>query len=276
MKIEVHDTAFMIAYYRAQNEEASRDPYAHLWIRDGVETWATQFEKRVSHHEGILHCMRNRYFYDTLNASLGVGEPALCLNLGAGFSMYPYTLPEKVVNLEIDFPEIMQFKNHRTAQFEDENRLPKRRVRRIAANMVAAEGQQAIRKEISEVPKRRKIILIEGVLFFLKKQEIAMVLDFCRSLMQPGDLLLCNSYTDGVRDTEVFQRLTAYFETELNVTGQANTTLPISFFQQLDHFELCHTCGTLQLGKQLGYIKASVPEHQVLSEQCYTLRYTGP
>jgi O-methyltransferase involved in polyketide biosynthesis len=265
----------MIAYYRAQNPNASRDSFAHLWIRDGVATWANQFEEHVSHYEGILHCMRNRYFHDALQQYTSNNPTALCLNLGAGFSMYPYSLPETLVHLEIDFPEIVQFKDENTAQFNKAGNIPHRNVTRLAANIVTNEGQDAIRKALSNFQKTRKIILIEGVFFFLRKNEIASVLDFCRGIMKPGDVLLCNSYADTVKDTAVFQRLTNYFATELNVTGQANTALPLSFFETLPQFTLQHHCGTLELGKQLEYIPSSVEEEQVLNEQCYTLEYMG-
>lgn len=37
MNIEVHDTAFMVAHYRAQHEKLSRDMYAKFWQRPSVE-----------------------------------------------------------------------------------------------------------------------------------------------------------------------------------------------------------------------------------------------
>ncbi len=271
MNIEVHDTAFVIAYYRAQHEALSEDPYAKLWSKDSLKTFADEFATQVSIHDEMLHCMRNRYFHDELQDIATKHKNLLFINLGAGFSMYPYSLPESVISLEVDFKEIISYKDIATDTFIKEGKLPKRKVNRIAADITTAKGQEKIKEAISGFENHAKVIVIEGVFFFLNKKAIETVLDFCAEIQQQDDLVLCISFDETQNDTKVFKRLKQYFSETLQSHENPYTCLSHSFYKDLERYTLKKRYSTLALGKQLNCIKTSVKEEEVLNEHCYTL-----
>ncbi|MDT0556957.1 class I SAM-dependent methyltransferase [Patiriisocius hiemis] len=271
MNIEVHDTAFVIAYYRAQHEILSQDPYAKLWSKDSLKIFADEFATQVSVYDEMLHCMRNRYFHDELQELATTHKDLLFINLGAGFSMYPYSLPDSVISVEVDFKEIMLYKDITTDTFLKEGKLPKRKVKRIAADITNAEGQQKIKETISEFENYTKVILIEGVFFFLNKRAIETVLNFCADIQSKDDLVLCISFDESQNETKVFKRLKQYFSETLQSHENPYTCLPHKFYENIEGYSLKKKYSTLALGKQLGCIETSVKEEEILNEHCYTL-----
>jgi len=272
MEIFVHDTAFMIAYYRAQHEVLSRDPFAKLWLRPGLERWANEFAEAVSEHDEILHSLRNRFFHDALDDLITGHESTLFINLGAGFSMYPYVLPEEVVTIEVDFEEIISYKKHKLVSFENQQKIPMRKVIHQQADITTLEGQLAIQNLLKEFQGHRKVILIEGVFFFLSEAQIASTISFCKQIMNEGDHLLCVSFDDSVKQTDVFERLTCYFSEVLKSEHNPHTTLPHRHYKTLSGFELVNQSSGLELGRMLEVLPNSFSEEEILNEYYYVLK----
>ena len=64
--IKIHETAFMTATYRASNEDLSKDRYSSYWTNPQTDEWIRQYGDRVSPDEPFTHCLRNRFFYETI------------------------------------------------------------------------------------------------------------------------------------------------------------------------------------------------------------------
>ncbi|MFC7358007.1 class I SAM-dependent methyltransferase [Jejudonia soesokkakensis] len=273
MKIEVHDTAFMIAYYRAQHEEASKDPYAKLWLEDtNVKSWTDDFASKVSEHDEILHCMRNRFFYEQLLELTKKNPETLFINLGAGFSMYPYVLPQTVTTVEVELPQICTYKSNKIKSFQELDMLPQRNVIHLAGNITAETSHSDLIKSIAPFKKKKTVILIEGVFFFLSSEEIKSVLKFCAQLQDAGELLYCVNFEDRVKNTAVFNRLKTYFSETLSSHGNPFTTLPHRYFKKVNGYTLSAIDSGLQTGKQLGLFSSNFKEETVLNEYFYILK----
>ncbi len=272
MEIFVHDTAFMIAYYRAQNELMSRDPFAKLWLRPTLKNWADQFAEHVSPHDGILHCFRNRFFLEELEELSSNQNRLLLINLGAGFSMYPYVLPEHVKTIEVDFPEIAEYKQEKIKKFTAEKKVPTRSVLHKAANITTKEGQQELAELIATYPNSKKAILIEGVFFFLTLSQIASVLSFCRNLLKEGDLLFCVSYETPLETSPVFDKLTTYFSEVLKSEENPFTVLSNSYYEELDSFDLLKKSSSVEVGEHFQGLPNDLNKQDVLNEFFYVLK----
>jgi len=270
MAISIPDTAFVIACYRANHEEMSCDPFAKLWVNPGLQAWVDEFAAEVSQYDEILHCMRNRYFHKTLNELLEHNSKLLCINLGAGFSMYPYNLAENLVTIEADFEDVIQFKKNAIANFETKGLLPARNVIRIECDITRKEDQLRLKSMLDSYKNYKKVIMIEGVFFFLNKDEIESVIEFCRDILDTEDVLLAESFEDHTKNTEVWKRLKNYFEKELHSSGNA-TTLPFSFYKNLPGFRLKRKNSTLELARELSLVPEKLEELEVLNEYCYFL-----
>jgi len=272
MKKEVQDTAFMIAHYRAQHESVSKDPYAKLWLTDtDLKPWADDFEAEVSEHDELLHCLRNRYFYNTLTQLTKEEPETLIVNLGAGFSMYPYVLPKETTSIEIELPQIASYKADKIKAFTDTGTLPPRNVLHIAKNITDEKQHSDIIDLVSRHKKNKTALLIEGVFFFLNEKEIASVINLCKQIQGPGDVLLCVSFEQALANTEVFKRLKTYFTEVLDTHGNPFTTLSHSYFKEVDGYDLKTRSSTLRLGKELSCFPKDFNDTLVLDEQLYHL-----
>lgn len=271
MEIFVHDTAFMIAYYRAQQSEISQDPYAKLWLRPGLNKWSQQFASKVSEHDELLHCLRNRFFYTELKSLWPNEEKVLFLNMGAGFSMYPYLLSEKIQTIELDFEEIALYKNEKTRKFTSENLLPQRSVEHWNADITDAKSQAELLHKLDAYRDYKKVVLIEGVFFFLTEAEINSVLSFCSDLLAPYDLLMCVSFDESQKETAVFKRLIDYFADVLQSTSNPFSTLPHRYYEQVSGFNLIKQSSSWQLGQSLEVIPQHLKTKEVLNEHFYIL-----
>jgi len=274
MEIFVHDTAFMIAYYRAQQSLISLDPYAKLWFRPGLDQWADQFASNVTEHDELLHCLRNRFFYTELEKLWPKEEKILFVNMGAGFSMYPYKLSNKIHTIELDFEEIALFKGQKTEEFTNEELLPKRIIEHWNADITDAKSQAKLLQKLEGYRDYKKVILIEGVFFFLTEAEIESVLSFCSDLLLPNDILMCVSFDTTQKETAVFKRLTRYFADVLKSTNNPYSTLPHSYYQQLDGYKLLKQSSSWKLGQELEVIPQNLQVTEVLNEHFYILERT--
>jgi len=272
MKKEVHDTAFMIAYYRAMHEALSKDPYAKLWPKGDLKNWADDFAEKVSEHDELLHCMRNRYFHDVLKDFTKENEDTLFINLGAGFSMYPYILPKTVSTIEIELPQIVTFKKDAINSFISKGKLPNRNVVHMSGDITDENHHGDIVSFIKAYKKPKTIILIEGVFFFLNKKQIESVLRLCERIQKKDDLLLCVSFDKGVNNTEVFSNLKLYFTDVLDSHENPFTSLPHNFYKTIDGYSLEKRSSSLELGQKLDCFPDDFDEELVLNEYFYTLK----
>lgn len=271
MEIFVHDTAFMIAYYRAQHEDVSKDPYAQLWSRPGLKKWTDEFAKHVSTFDEILHCLRNRFFYEELKTLASQHEKLLLINLGAGFSMYPYAIADTMETIEVDFSEVAQYKTLKTESFRDLGKLPTRKVSHLSGDITDPKQQKQFKEVLKPYESYTKVILIEGVFFFLSEAQIASTLTFCKEILNADDRLMCVSFDDSLKQAAVFTRLTLYFSEVLKNDNNPYTTIPHSFYNNLDAFNLVSQSSSVQLGKQLAAIPSDLNEKEVLNEHFYVL-----
>ena len=108
--IEIHETAFMTSTFRSMDESLSQDNFARFWQNAKTGKWVDKYLDQVSSEETYTHCLRNRYFLEVIRNLVQRQEIQVLINFGSGFSMYPFLLNEILIHIEIDKPEIVDFK----------------------------------------------------------------------------------------------------------------------------------------------------------------------
>lgn len=271
MSHQVEDTAFVIAHYRAQDPTFSKDPYAFLWESNGAARIARKFDKRVSPFETILHCARNRAILNYLIKYSHSNHTTCIINIGAGFSMYPFVLAEKIQHIEIDLPNVAAYKKEKIAAFIKQEELPEREVSYLSFDITKKEGLSALGENIASCKARRKIILIEGLFYFLSRIEIEQLLSFCRKTLAPNDILICESYNDALEGTNVYKRLMDFFGTDFKLNATEHGNLAHSFYKKLEGFKLVERTSSFTISQEEGKLPISIPEEEVLNEHIYVL-----
>lgn len=272
-EIEIHETAFMTSSYRAIEEALSKDHYAKLWHNEKTDRWIKDYCELVSEEEPFLHCLRNRYFLEKLQQLIHEGAIEVLINFGCGFSMYPYLLPENILNIEIDQSDVIEYKKEKVAIWQSEGKLPARNIHYIGTDFNQADNRQMI-DQVKQIKGTKKtFILIEGVLFFLSRADTVRLFDLFASIQEPGDIVGSVSFTDGLRDTAVFQRLIRFCEDKLNFNQQFEyQTVPTSFYESLAEYQLVDHQQAESLSQQFAPERTVADGDSVLNEHMYLLR----
>jgi O-methyltransferase involved in polyketide biosynthesis len=271
-KINIHETAFVTAAFRAGNSSLSKDVFARLWANEVTDSHADRYCRNVSLHEAIAHCLRNRYFFDTLEKLIIAERIEVMVNFGCGFSMYPYLLSNSVRYVEIDTANVTRYKMERTRSWQREGVLPERDVHFVEADFNSPTLEELFQTLEPLVKNRRSFFLLEGVLFFLGRQDTANLFDLFRRLQRGGDYLGSVSFRPSLEETTVFQKLIDFVEGNLEKNQQFNyQTLPDEFYLKLPDYQLADHQDTLSLLER--YVPGEeLPEDEVLNEHMYLLQ----
>ena len=270
--IEIHETAFVTAYFRSLHETLSQDIYAKLWNNEATTIWATDYLNNVSSEEAKAHCLRNRYFLNTISKLVDNNTVEVLINFGAGFSMYPYLLSEQLVNIEIDKPEIVSYKKRQLQDWEEQGVLPKRKIHFLAADF-SSDYITLLWSEIKAITKEKpSFILIEGVLFFLNTKEINILFRFFNKLQHPMDYIGSASFTKEIRQTLSFKRLITFLKRKMdNVNEHDYTTLEDTFYESISDYRLLEHEDYFSLSETYHNAIMS-PKTAILDEHFYLLQ----
>jgi len=170
----VSDTAFGVAYYRAQESKRTdalfRDPFAGILVGDRGRRVASAMPLPSVGRQIIV--LRTCIIDDFIRFAIAQGTDTV-LNLGAGLDTRPYRmeLPGSVLWVEADYAHVIEFKEQRLAAEKPSCRL--KRVKLDLADLLER------RKLFADTRARAKNLLVvtEGVLPYLSAEEVGSLAD---------------------------------------------------------------------------------------------------
>lgn len=272
-KIEIQETAFVTSAFRSSDEELSKDMYAKLWKNSKTNVWIKNYLASVSKDEAFTHCLRNRYFYEEIKKLSENDEIEMLINFGCGFSMYPFLLNENLIHIEIDKPEIIDFKREKITKWQEANELPKRKIHYISTDF-SQENEKNLLSEINSIKKEKKsFILIEGVLFFLSKNETNRIFELFRKIQNKGEFIGSVSFEDSLQKTAVFKRLMNFHNKKVVVNQNAdNYTTNGNFYDHLRDYKLMDHQDYFRLSEKYTPQRPLKNRDEILNENMYLLK----
>ncbi|WP_297763830.1 class I SAM-dependent methyltransferase [uncultured Muriicola sp.] len=271
-KINIHETAFVTAYFRAGDSALSGDKYAHLWANPIVANHAKRYISAVSAYEDYAHCLRNRYFYDTLKELIKKENIEVLINFGCGFSMYPFLLDASLHCIEIDMADVIAYKKEKTEAWQKEGLLPCRNITFLEADFNAPSLQDLYKQLEALKSGKRSFILLEGVLFFLGKSDTIKLFDLFNRLQGPEEFLASVSFQPQLEKQAVFKKLIDFVEGNLEKNQQFDyQTVPDSFYKDIEGYTLMDHQHTFSLSAR--YLPENkLPFEEILNEHMYLLQ----
>jgi len=271
-KINIHETAFVTAAFRAGDIDLSMDRFAHLWANPIVANHAMSYSSAVSAYEGYAHCLRNRYFHDTIKQLISKENIDVIINFGCGFSMYPFLLDASIQYIEIDKGDVITYKKAETEAWQKEGLLPERNITYLEADFNAA-SLHDLYKQLAEIKSgKRSFILLEGVLFFLGKSDTIRLFDLFNLLQGPEEFLASVSFQPRLEKQAVFKKLIEFVEGNLNKNQQFDyQTVPDSFYKDIATYVLVDHQDSFSLSERYRPEKR-LPFEEILNEHMYLLK----
>ncbi|MEM1370108.1 MAG: adenosine deaminase, partial [Cyanobacteria bacterium P01_H01_bin.15] len=109
----VHDSAFIVNAFRSRKCRISKDRFAALWITEEIENWANKYVEKVGRTEILVHALRHRFFLECLQRFFDNTPNGAFINIGAGFTNYPYLITSQVDCCEIDTAVNINYKRRK-------------------------------------------------------------------------------------------------------------------------------------------------------------------
>ncbi|MFN2601337.1 MAG: class I SAM-dependent methyltransferase [Gemmatimonadaceae bacterium] len=166
----VTDTAFLVAQYRAN--ESTRpdalfsDPLAGMLAGDKGKALAAA--SPVGPITGWILAVRTVVIDALINGALELGVDTI-VNLGAGLDARPYrlALPPQLTWIEVDFPEMIDYKVSLLA-----GETPRCRLEHIAVDLGDDEARRQFLAEL-ESRSEKILVLTEGVIPYLSNDQVS-------------------------------------------------------------------------------------------------------
>jgi len=270
--IEIHETAFITAIFRSTYENLSGDYYAKLWSNQKTNIWLKDYLSKVSTEDVFTHCVRNRYFLETIKELIKVNNIEVLINFGSGFSMYPFLLNESIINIEIDKPEIVNYKNLKINEWQRNEQLPKREIHLIGVDFSENYEQNLLSKINKIVQNKATFILIEGVLFFLNQEETNRIFNFFSQLQNIGDYIGSVSYQKSLKKTIAFKNLLAFFNEKVSKTSVSDyLTLEDNYYKNIKGYSLIDHQDYFSQSKKYNHT-IKLEKDAILNEHFYLLK----
>lgn len=168
--VDISDTGRWVAVYRAREDKREdalfHDSFAQLLAGKRGEEIAAAMNFPENH--GWSYVIRT-YLFDQLIAQEVAQGVDLVINLAAGLDTRPYRmdLPESLMWVEVDFPEILSYKE---AVLSDSQ--PKCQLERIKMDLREDDKRKALFEDLSK--KYKKILVLsEGLLVYFTDADVA-------------------------------------------------------------------------------------------------------
>lgn len=274
MPTGVHDSAFIVNVFRARYPQVSADPHAALWLCERHEQWAGHYAQQVGPSEVLVHALRHRFFLERLQAFLAATPDAALINIGAGFTHYPYLIPPGVPCCEVDTAFTVEFKQQKLAVFEAQGLLPARTITFLPVDDLNDPAQLTVLLDRLRawLEGRPSFVLLEGVLFYLQLSTIENLLAGLASIQGKGDIVATTSFRPEEQSKPMFQRLVSYCTTDYQQAHFSPTTLANRFYRRQQGYAVLEhrNCFDLQRThapkEHLGVVE------DVLEEDLYVLQ----
>jgi methyltransferase (TIGR00027 family) len=175
----VSDTAFMVAHHRAVESARSDalfvDPLAARLAGDRGRDIARSLT--TSKMTGWTVAVRTRIIDEFIQQAVARGIDTI-VNLGAGLDTRPYRLdlPKQLNWIEVDYPDVIAFKEERLA-----GESPRCRLRRVGLDLAQVPERRALLGQLDAAAGRAQI-LTEGVVPYLDLAAAAALADDLRAL----------------------------------------------------------------------------------------------
>jgi methyltransferase (TIGR00027 family) len=166
----VSDTARWVAYFRALETQRSdalfRDPFAARLAGERGFQIANTLAWGNKHEWAWV---ARTYLFDKFVSRVVQEGADLVMNLAAGLDARPYRmeLPASLQWVEVDFPEIVSYKEEILA-----NEQPKCRLERISLDLSDVQGRRALFAQMNGRAKKIAV-MTEGLLIYFTAEDVA-------------------------------------------------------------------------------------------------------
>ncbi len=220
IKQDLSGTAFVVNVSRSEKVMLSKDIYSKLWITDESRKLYDELKVQVYGDDDLFISARHRFFYEKQKEFIKTHKNPVIINVGSGFTNYPYLLEGNFEYVEIDLENIIYYKKERVEKFVQEALMPYRDVYYYPIDLRNVIDREYLRSKLNGAiaSSSRSMIIMEGLTFFLDKDTLDFLFKLLGSLQKKGSEIVFDFWKPDAMDYPVLQKLRAYLEGHFGYT----------------------------------------------------------
>lgn len=236
---DISETAFLTNLSRAKRADLSLDAYARLWVTPRVESMWDELAREGYPNDDVSSSLRNRFYLELLRDFATSRDFPVCINVGSGFSDYPYLIDAPCRFVEIDYPHILAYKKEKTTQWEARGLLPRRNVVHFGADLSTEEDISAIGKALPDwLAGGTAMVIMEGITYYLAQNSLDELFTLYSRLLPAGSLIAFEHWPPDAMTYPVFARLSAYLTERFDWDPSRFTLLSEEYVSSIPGFSL--------------------------------------
>jgi len=236
---DIADTAFWVNVDRARRVDISRDVYARLWVTQKSEELWEEMARTVYPYSDISVSLRNRYYLSLMERFAAEEAEASIINIAAGFTMYPYLLPEACRSLEVDYPKVVAFKAKKIAAWTAQGTLPARDVAYFGFDLSTDVRDHSLDAAMRDwLGSRKGFALMEGLTYYLPKQSLDRLFAALAETLPAGSLVAFEHWPSDADAYPSFVRFKRHMEERFGWKPHGFTLFDDDYVRALPGFRL--------------------------------------
>lgn len=225
-------------------------------------------------YDDLELAIRNRFVFDRIQRFAAMHADAAFVNVGAGFSSYPFLLEDEILCFECDLPHVITFKQQRVDRLLTEGVLPARQVNYLRLDVSKPDGQEQLRVLLATtLAKRPTFVLLEGVSYYLSFPVLHTLFGVFHDGQHPGSQLAFDYWMPNLLQHPVFLRLQEFFARRFGFAARGYSLFDPDWISTIEGYRILELSGAARSEASyagscvLANENAILPENYVLMER---------
>lgn len=209
---DLSGTAFVVNVSRSEKVMLSKDIYAKLWTTEEAVFLYHELRKNVYQYDDLFISLRHRFFLEKQKEFIKTHNNPVIINIGSGFTNYPYLLEGSFEYVEIDLENIINYKKEAIERFMKQDLLPFRDIYYYPINLNNVIDREYLRSKLNGAiaSSNRSMVIMEGLTFFLDKKVLDFIFQLLGSTMKKGSEIVFDFWEPDAMEYPVLQKLRTY------------------------------------------------------------------
>jgi len=245
----ISESAFLVNESRARRVGLSKDRFASLWVTDATRRLWDDFTSEVYPHDAVELSLRNRFFLERLDSFIESHQAPAFINIGAGFTSYPFLIERRIPCVEVDYPHVVAFKRSKVARWTSEGVLPPRDIEFVGCDLTSSADRQALALTLKDLAGTPTFVVMEGLTYYLSRALFENLLGMLRAAQVEGSVLAFDFWRPENSSHPVFNRFEKFFAERFGVKENEYNLIDTGFIASIEGYSVAElrSIGDLEL-----------------------------
>lgn len=196
--------AVLVNESRAKDTGRSLDIYARSWIppsrQNDVSLLWNDYSNNVYKYDDTVLSVRNRYFINLFNKYCE--NDTVCILMPCGLVSYPMLINKSVKFIEVDLPDLIDYKNKIIKSNEERENFPKCIRELVSLDICDNNSRNEFLTTLEK--HNKKIFLLEGFSYYLDDNKWWSIIKDILSVSKEGDVIAFDFWSIEEKDKKIY------------------------------------------------------------------------